>query len=166
MTRQRPQSGTIPLDLGKQGQKKKTNPQNGQNRLTKSAAGEFLQSFSCPTAAHRRIRGWRFLKYFLRSGGDPNPGEPTAWRGSACLHLAAPELARGSSGLNHGRAGSSSPATSSKARSGLSPARYSPSSDYNKDIPADSKRDYTEPGCVSAVFSHYQACRRGATPEN
>lgn len=113
-----------------------------------------------------RIRGRRFLKYFLRSGGDPNPSKPTAWQGSTCLHLAAPEPAQDSNGLKYGLAGSSSRANSFKARSGLSLARYSPSSNYNIDIAADSKRDYTEPGCVSAVFSHYQACRHGATPEN
>lgn len=83
-----------------------------------------------------------------------------------CLHLAVPELAQDSSGLQHGLAGSLSPANFFKACSGPSLACYSPSSDYNQDIPADSKRDYTEPGCVSAVFSHYQACRHGATPEN
>lgn len=151
--RQRPQSGTTPLDLGTKGKKK--TPQNGQNRLTKSAASKFLQGFSCPATARRRLRGWRFLKYSLRSGGDPNPGRPTARRGSA-LASRRQSWAR-------------TPAGSAGASAASAPADCSCSSvsgDDNVDVPADSKRDYTGPGCASAVFSRYQACRHGATPEN
>lgn len=95
----------------------------------------FLQGFSCPTTAHIRTRGRRFLKYLLRSGADPNPSKPAAWRGATGLHLAAAELARGSGGLAAALAGSAAGADPCTARPGLSLARSSPGSHYKSTSP-------------------------------